>query len=232
VNRKHWFVGSLWVAACSHAASPPPDNAVAPARRDMTSPPDLSGHRAVATRKEVIGPTHPVLARHQGQRPILYVARYRGGDPGVPLPPEDAQDYGLELAVFDDGTLAFERPCGERTGVSVSTLSDEERSSLVALVARDCFALRDTRRFYCTHSGHISILCATGSRTADVLDYCPHDDKAKTGFVDHVRAVLHIDDRLRDDTSCSVSARYGPSQTSLTIWPIRITWTDFQPSAP
>ena len=133
--------------------------------------------------------------------------------------------------MFDDGTLAFERPCGERRGTSVTTLSDTERSALVALVARDCFALRDTRNLYCTHSGSIFITCATGSRTADILDYCPHDDEAKTGFVDRVREVLHIDDRLRDETNCSASKVFGRSQTSLTVHPIHITRTTLHPKA-
>jgi hypothetical protein len=106
-----------------------------------------------------------------------------------------------------------------------------QRAALVALIARDCFDLRDARQRHCTHSGHIFISCVIGSRAAEVYDYCPDDDKAKTGFIDRVRALLHIEARLRDEPGCSVSEVFGRSQTSLTVHPLHITRTTFEPTA-
>jgi hypothetical protein len=220
--------------ACSHgsltsSAAPTPPVAApgppsAPPRsREVPSPPDLSNRRLVKEETRVIGPRHPVLARHQGQRPIVHLSGFhRPFPPGAPSSPEQSP---FELAVFEDGTLAFQGyPCGWGSAPTIARLSVPELAALRALVDRECFQLRSSNA-ECTDSETVRVRCAAGSRTIDLNSSCEsHDETLAWGtFANEVRRLVRLDDRPPDVGVCAPSeASLFGSDIELAISPLVI----------
>lgn len=216
--------------ACSHgrptrsaAANPLPDGpprSGAPHAFGATPPPpDLSNHPLLAVAERVIGPKHPVLARHEGQRPIVHLSGFYAARPPGTVRLERSL---FELAVFEDGTLAFQGyECGWGAAPTTAQLSASEVAALRRLVDEKCFQLPGSSS-YCTHSGLVQIRCSSISGTVDLSNMCEGDEKTRAWkwFAGDVRRLLRIDDRPLDDGVCApADIMIGGSEIERTISP-------------
>lgn len=227
--------------ACSHGQLTPTVNAQRPTEpsgtlggsprfRQVPVPPDLARRRPSEIGERVIGPTDPALMRHQGERPIVYLGGFRRGglrtleDGRVLFLPGE---WIFELAVFDDGTLAFQGyACGPGSGPTLASLSEQERVALRELVNRECFRLPYSDA-YCTHSGLVRVSCSVESRRIDLRNQCSSDQATSQwqAFADRIRSFLRIDDRPPAEGACSPpNTKSGDSEIELTIWPRRIRY--------
>ena len=221
-----------FLTACSHgspgstsvpnsASSGPSATAASPRFRDVPAPPDLSNRRLIGEKTRVIGPKDPVLIRHQGQRPIVHVSGFYGiQERGVPVRLERSP---FELAVFEDGILAFQGYfCGWGSGPTTASLSEPELAVLRELVGRECFGLRSSNA-YCTHSGLVQIRCTADSRTMDLRNSCESADETRAWkvFANRVRQLLRIHERQPTEAACSRPPQpsFGDSEIGLTVSP-------------
>ena len=206
------------------AAGTPPDFRATP------SSPDLSNRPLLGVKTRVIGPKHPVLIRHQGQHPIVYLdGFYPDRRPGAPVWVEQPR---FELAVFEDGVLAFQGyPCGWGSSPTTTNLSEPGLAALRALVGEQCFQLPKSN-VQCSDGGFVHVRCAAGSRTIDVSSSCEghKDTQAWREFASNVRRLLRIDDRPPDSGVCAACAdSIGRSEIDLTISPWVIVDSSYGP---
>jgi hypothetical protein len=172
-----------------------------------------------------VGPKDPVLLRHQGEHPIVHVSGFHLiQESGAPVRLEMSP---FELAVFGDGTLAFQGyPCGWGSPPTTTTISEPELTAVRELVAGECFQLQSSNAF-CTDSGLVQIRCSAGSQTRDLRSSCESDEDflAWRVFANRVRRVLRIEDRspaasICDDSGSKLSL--AGSEIELTISPLVI----------
>ena len=181
--------------------------------------PDLSDHELVEQKDVVRGPTDATLLAHRNSRALLYVGQsnYFDLDQVAPAIPHAA----FELAVFEDGTLAFEgHRCVGKKGLAFRALSAERLASLRASVIRQCLGMRGSHDD-CSHSDTVHLSCQDGHRKNDVVFRC--DDPPTTAFVERVVRALGIEAWVLADWACPrvESGAAATGEISRTIWPVK-----------
>jgi hypothetical protein len=131
-------------------------------------PAGLPNHKLVSEREEVHGASTPALRSLQGKQPLVHAVRSPWSEDSRPLA------AAFELAVFDDGTVAYEGDlCGSDGSLVVTRLERPSFERLRGLVARSCVGFTvQSATHVCTHSGLLSATCAEGGRVVQGEDRC------------------------------------------------------------
>jgi hypothetical protein len=224
---------ALLLAACASAPAPP---VVPPMER--TPPPNprsMPHHTLESVKDSVVGPTDPALRALQGQKPLVHVRHdpecefILADEAQVPCPTR----AGFELAVFQDGTLAFDGgTCARADDLVIRQLTARQLTALHATIDRIFPKIAEMQMSSCSHGDRLQISCRTNRRQASVAVGCSEQDAYRLALqvIEHA-AVVDLLGTPEEQEACAAGRKYQISdEIRLTISPQQVRKWIYQPN--
>ena len=119
-------------------------------------PSAMPRHRLVSEQEEVRGPSTPALRALQGTLPMVHAIHWPWSDDGSSV------SGTFQLAVFEDGTVAYEGDaCASAGPLIVTRLDRLALGRLRDLIGKSCVRLPVQPHGYaCSHGGVLEVTCA------------------------------------------------------------------------
>jgi hypothetical protein len=234
-------VAALLLGACASAPAGPNPPATASQSfendRAPAIPTSRPGHTLQSVKDRVVGPTNPALRALQGQKPLVHVQHAPDcsglhlGDAPVACP----RRAGFELAVFQDGTLAFDGgTCARVDDLVIRQLTAGRLSALRAAVDRICPEIAGMQSNDCSHGDRLQITCHTHDRRASVTSTCgdPADASYRLALqVIERTAVVDLLGTPEQQAACPGGRGFAiTSEIGLTVGPQHVRTWIYQPN--